>query len=337
MNARGPQALPGSEHIDSLEAFRSRYGHRYTKHLAECEQRLSEIAGRPEDELADSCTMTLSAGGKRLRPLLVFLFSQTGSVYAEQHYAAAVAVEMVHMATLVHDDVLDDADLRRGKPTVKARYGTGVSIAAGDYLFASAFDMLTEAASTRAVSMLARTSLDLSLGELLQMSAAGDTRLSRDRYEERCRLKTSSLFSTACALGALLSGLSEEVIGSASEYGECLGLAFQISDDILDYSDDTESTGKRLGTDLMDGTVTLPLILAIERDPDITGLLTKQLDEDRLEMVAARVRESGGLEAARHRAVEFVAAAIKALQSLDSVLDVEPLKLIANATVDRRS
>ena len=301
----------------ALDVFRSRYLPRFAPYLAECERRMAGITGQPGGSLESSSTMTLAAGGKRLRPLLVFLSACRGHEPAEDHYAAAVAVEMVHMATLVHDDVLDGAELRRGKPTVVSRYGPNVSIAAGDYLFSSAFDVLSATGSTRSVSLLASTSLDLSRGELMQMAAAGDFSLTRKDYEERCRLKTSSLFATSCRLGAVLSGCEEQAVEAMGRFGGCIGLAFQISDDILDFSGDGDLTGKLSGVDLRDGTVTLPLILAMEEDGELASLLTGDLDEAQIGEIRRRVRLSGGLELARRQADGYVQQAARALSLVD--------------------
>lgn len=320
----------------AIEVFRERYLDSYAAHLAITEHRLAEIAARPGLTLGESCSITLEAGGKRMRPLLVFLSMADGREPDESSYAAAVSVELVHMATLVHDDVLDDAELRRGKPTVVASYGKDVSVSAGDYMFSAAFEALASTGSTRAVSMLAGTSLDLSRGELLQMSGVGDLGLTVDTYEKRCRLKTASLFSTACMLGALLSGCRQERIEAMGEYGSCIGLAFQVSDDILDFSGDSDRIGKQLGADIRDGTVTLPLILALERDRDLAALFDGELTDDRVLEICRRVEATGALEVARQHAFGFVGKAVEALARVEGEIVPAPLELIAEATVDRQ-
>ncbi len=332
---RHDTGLAGVAGEEALQEFRSRYLPRLEPQLAECERRLAAVTGRPGGVLSEANDMTLSAGGKRLRPVLVFLFAAAGDGIGDAHYAAAAAVEMVHMATLVHDDVLDAADLRRGQPTVLARYGAPVSTAAGDYLFAAAFETLAAAGSPEAVAMLARTSLELSRGELLQMGAAGDLTLTQHGYEERCLLKTSSLFATSCRLGALLAGAAPADVEAAGRYGRYLGLAFQIADDILDFSFDTEKTGKRFGTDLRDGTVTLPLIMALERDQGLARLLESSPGEEGVESICRRVRDSGALDQARRRALEYIRSAREALAGMSARTDRYPLELIAAATVDR--
>ncbi len=319
-----------------MERFKSTYWAAYAAPMAECERRLAGITGEPGRTLGESCSLTLEAGGKRLRPLLVFAAVRRGTKIGEEHHAAAVAVELVHMATLVHDDILDGAELRRGQPTLVAKYGSRVGAAAGDYLFSSAFGILVAAGSPRAVSILTRTSLDLSLGELVQMEQEGDCDLTGAAYDERCRLKTSGLFSAACKLGALLSGCSVQTMTAMEEFGRRLGLAFQIADDILDFSGDAAKVGKRAGADLRDGTVTLPLVMALKRDGSIRDLLGGDPGDGEVDEICRRVRESGALEEARREARRHVALANEALAVAAGELDTGPLALIAEMAADRR-
>jgi geranylgeranyl pyrophosphate synthase len=320
-----------------LDGFKEKYWSSVSDQMQRCEHLLWEIAGRPGHILGESCTFTLAAGGKRLRPLLVFLSTKREVDIGEKQYAAAAAVELIHMATLVHDDVLDGAEMRRGQPTLVARYGLPVSVAAGDYLFSTAFEILTSAGSPRAVSLLTHTSLGLSIGELTQMEETADFSLSPQAYFDRCRLKTSGLFATACRLGALLSGCSEETIAAIGEFGGHMGLSFQVSDDILDFSGDTSLTGKKIGTDLKDGTVTLPLILALKRDPDLIKLLAGRSGEEQLEEICRRVNASGALAEALKHALGYVDRAKEALAKAEDELDTRPLALIAEATVYRQA
>lgn len=318
-----------------LEKFKATYWPRFSGPMGECEQRLSALAARPGRTLGESCGLTLSAGGKRLRPLLVFLSTKKGEAIGEEQQAAAVAVELVHMATLVHDDILDGAELRRGLPTLVSRYGKPVSVAAGDYLFSAAFEVLSDTGSTEAVALLASTSLGLSRGELSQMADAGNLELTRKAYIERCTLKTANLFSTACSLGAMFSGCSEEAVGKLGEFGRCLGLAFQIFDDILDFTGQTSRTGKKIGTDLRDGTVTIPLIIALENDHSISEFLRGEPDNEAVSAVCRRVAAAGGLDGAREEAVKYVYRANDALAAVSGELDTGPLALIAGSVVDR--
>lgn len=321
--------------MDPKESFRERFLPRYAASMARCEDQLRDITNRPGGLLGESCSETLSSGGKRLRPLLVFIAAGNSGESDDSLCAAAVAVELVHMATLVHDDVLDKAELRRGQPTLAARYGVGVSTAAGDYLFSSAFAELAATGSPGAVAELARTSLGLSRGELLQMEQAYDYSVTREQYFDRCRMKTSDLFETACRLGAMLSGAGDATIAALAEFGSCLGLAFQITDDILDYQGDAASFGKRIGTDLRDGTVTLPLILAIEADTSLVRELSADMPERQVDVVCERVRASGALEQSARTAYGYVEQAQEAIGSLGGSLDIEPLKLIAEMAANR--
>jgi len=320
----------------ALEQFKSSCWANVSGYMAECEQHLAEATEAPGATLGEACSMTLAAGGKRLRPLLVLLTTKKLTGINKAQIAAGVAVELIHMATLVHDDVLDDAKLRRGHPTLVAGYGPSVSMAAGDYLFSRAFAVLAGAGSDRAVSLLTAVSLDLSLGELVQMEQAHDTGLSHDAYEIRCRLKTSGLFSAACQLGALLSGCSGATQKALGRFGHCIGLSFQISDDILDFTGEVSDTGKSIGTDLRDGTVTLPLIMALELDPSLAMMFDGKLTGERIDAIVMKVRESGGLEKAREKAREYVEEAAAVLETVSDEIDIDPLRLIAEMTVQRR-
>jgi geranylgeranyl pyrophosphate synthase len=318
-----------------MELFRQRYLPRFTPAMSRCEERLGDIAAGAGGTLGESCSRTLAAGGKRLRPLLVYLAAGDGRGEDETLLAAAVAVELVHMATLVHDDVLDNAVLRRGQPTLVASYGADVSRAAGDYLFSSSFAEIAAAGSAPAATELAFTSLGLSRGELAQMEQAYDYDLTREKYLHRCGLKTSGLFVTACRLGGILSGAAEKTVAALGEYGSSLGLAFQVTDDILDYRGDSDSFGKRIGTDLRDGTVTLPLIMAMEADPSLRQSLSESMREEEVEEVCERVRASGALEQSAKTAYGYVEQAQAALAAVAGSIEAEPLVLIAEMAADR--
>lgn len=271
---------------------------------------------------------TLSAGGKRLRPLLVLLCA--GPEGGERAVRAAAAIELVHMATLVHDDVLDDAPLRRGLPTVAATSGRARAIALGDLLFSRAFALLAEHGDEREIGLLAAASVGLARGELAQRQDAYDTEISEERYLDRCRMKTAKLFECACLMG-------RDTVEMA-EFGSRIGLAFQLLDDVLDVSGPPERTGKARGTDLLDGTVTLPLILAAEADPSIAALDLRKLDDATVEELCDRIATTGALERVRSRALEMVDAAKRGLA--ESAIDSERrklLELVADGVVQRYS
>jgi geranylgeranyl pyrophosphate synthase len=296
--------------------------------LGAVEQALREQSRGHGEVLAADAAATLEAGGKRLRPLLVLLCA--GEEGGEAAVRAATAIELVHMATLVHDDVLDAAPLRRGRPTVAATAGRARATATGDLLFSRAFALLAEAGDRRAIELLAKASVALARGELAQRRDAYDAGISEERYLGRCRLKTATLFECACLLGR-----DEPAMGG---FGAAIGLAFQLLDDVLDVAGPPERTGKARGTDLLDGTVTLPLILAAESDPAIRELDLRGLDAARAEAVCERIAATGALERVRSRALEMVAEAKRRL----TAAGLEPerrrlLDLVADGVVQRYS
>jgi geranylgeranyl pyrophosphate synthase len=296
--------------------------------LGRVEEMLREQNGGHGELLAEDAGATLAAGGKRLRPLLVLLCA--GAEGGEEAVRAAAAIELVHMATLVHDDVLDDAPLRRGIPTVAASGGRDRALAVGDLLFSRAFALLAEHGDTRSVSLLAEASVALARGELAQRRDAFDAGISEQRYLDRCRLKTAKLFECACRLGR-----DVDVLGA---FGSEIGLAFQLLDDVLDVSGPPERTGKARGTDLLDGTVTLPLIVATETESEIRDADLRSLDPSAAEALCDRIAATGALEEVRSRALAMVSAAKERLDSTS--FDPEQrqlLHLVADGVVQRYS
>ncbi len=300
--------------------------------MGRVERRMTELAGGHGALLARYAGDTIAAGGKRLRPLLVCLAAGAPPPETAGLTRAAVAVELIHGATLVHDDVLDGASLRRGRPTVVAAGGRGVATATGDLLFSRAFAELADGGSIAAVRALARASSELALGELIQRADAWNAELTVERYLERCRLKTAVLFRAACELGALEATGDGRLLGA---FGERIGLAFQILDDVLDVSGPPERTGKPRGADLLDGTVTLPLIVARVRDPDLAALDLREVrtSGDAAE-VADRIGVTGALGVARAHALELVAEAKATLPALPD-RQRSALELVADGVVDR--
>jgi geranylgeranyl pyrophosphate synthase len=300
--------------------------------MAEVEDRLAELAVGHGPRLGEEAEATLAAGGKRLRPLLVLMAA--GSSAAERAVRAAVAVELVHMATLVHDDVLDGAPVRRGRPTVVARAGRERALGVGDLLFSRAFAELAADGAEREVAELSSASVALATGELAQRQDAYDTTISEERYMQRCSLKTARLFESACRVGRLASGApgTEEL----ARFGREIGRGFQLLDDVLDVSGPPERTGKARGTDLLDGTVTLPLIVARRRDPGIRAVELRGLDPAAAEALCDRIAATGALEQVRARARAGIEKA-KALLDQDafSAEERQLLGLIADGVVER--
>lgn len=294
--------------------------------LGKVEELLRARARGHGELLAADAGATLAAGGKRLRPLLVLLCAGPGG--GESSVRAAAAIELVHMATLVHDDVLDDAPLRRGQPTVFATGGHGRATSVGDLLFSQAFALLAEHGDGRAIGLLAKASTALARGELAQRRDAFDTGVDEPRYLERCRLKTAALFECACLLGRDVPELGA--------FGAEIGLAFQLLDDVLDVSGPPERIGKARGTDLRDGTVTLPLIVAAESDPSLRELDLRTLDAGSAESLCDRIAATGALEKVRSRALSMVTDAKRKLNAPQ--FDAEQrrlLELVADGVVER--
>jgi geranylgeranyl pyrophosphate synthase len=300
--------------------------------LDRTETRLAEVADGHGAELARHASATLSAGGKRLRPMLVFLCANGDG--DDRLVAAAAAVELLHMATLVHDDVLDGAALRRGRPTVFAEGGRLAATTTGDLLFSRSFAELTSTGSADAVRWLSEASSALARGELMQRADAWSADVAPERYLERCRLKTASLFCASCRLGALFGG-RPALADPLCDFGEGIGLAFQVLDDVLDVAGPAERTGKPRGTDLLDGTVTLPLILARAHDASLAEL-DRDLTAEQAEAICDRIAATGALAEARAQALEHVAQAKGSLAKLDLPPQRrEALELVADGVVER--
>jgi geranylgeranyl pyrophosphate synthase len=296
--------------------------------LGEVEDVLRAQGSGYGEELGTDVGTTLAAGGKRMRPLLVLLCA--GAEGGERAVRAAAAIELIHMATLVHDDVLDAAPLRRGLPTIAASAGRARATAVGDMLFARAFALLGEHGDARSIALLAAASIALADGELAQRRDAFDTSISEQRYLDRCRLKTATLFECACLLGHDLPALGR--------FGAQIGLAFQLLDDVLDVSGPVERTGKARGTDLLDGTVTLPLIVAATTDPSIRAVDLRALDAVAAERLCDRIAATGALDQVRSRALKLAVAAKAQLGS--DAFDSEQrqlLGLVADGVVQRYS
>jgi geranylgeranyl pyrophosphate synthase len=298
--------LEDVRHLPGLEAY-----------MEAVEERLGAAVGGRPGRVGELGGEALAAGGKRLRPLLAFLCSPADG---PPPIAAGVAVELVHLATLVHDDLIDGATVRRGHAAVWAAHGDEAARATGDYLFARAFAELAAEGDIGQVQLLADACLCLARGEAMQRRQRNDPDTTVDAYLERCALKTGKLFEASCALG---SG------GALALFGLNLGIAFQIADDILDCSGDTIETGKVAGTDLREGTPTLPLLLAAQEDEVVRAALAG----GPLVGVLVRVAATGALERSREVALDYAG---KARASLDGGLHREELESLADAVVNRR-
>ena len=314
-------------------AFQKR---RYARGMELVEERLTAVATAYPGELGEACRATLAAGGKRVRPLLTLLCARRDAALGEPVLRGATAIELLHMATLVHDDVLDRAELRRGRPTVAHAYGVQTAVSAGNYLLARAFRELVGAGDPAAVDVLSATAVGLSEGEVLQRDDAYRVTVTPAEYELRCERKTADLFAAACRLGAVLSGAGEQAAAALSEYGRLSGLAFQVFDDILDCSGDEASTGKRPGADVRDGTVTLPLIFALEVHPELAPLLSRKgQGAADVATVLETIAGSGALARARSVALGYIEEARRVLEACPDLVERDLLAEVAAQVVDR--
>ncbi|HEX7292461.1 MAG TPA: polyprenyl synthetase family protein [Conexibacter sp.] len=336
MSGAAERAVPSTS-AAAVDAVVRAGGPRLAQLLARTEERLAALASGHGATLTRHASATISAGGKRLRPLLVFLAAGEAVAAAaeERLVRAAAAVELIHSASLVHDDVLDAASLRRGAPTVVAAAGRTTATATGDLLFARAFAELAAGGELDDVRALSAAASALARGELIQRADAWDATVPLERYLHRCELKTGSLFEAACRLGALGGGADARAVEALALFGSRIGLAFQLLDDVLDVSGPASRTGKARGTDLLDGTVTLPLILARERAPQLARLDLRALPTaHEAEEVCDRIAATGALEEAKARALAVVDEARAELPALPAAQQ-RALELVAEGVVER--
>lgn len=286
------------------------------------EEKLYRAAEAEQEHLRETLEYLLDSGGKRIRPALVILASKFHDRDPERVVPLAVAVELLHTATLVHDDLLDGALLRRGSPTLNANLNTGAVILVGDYLFARAADLAAATESVPVVSIFAKTLMTICSGELRHVFDEDGWRRTKDDYYRSTYSKTASLFAASAESGALLSGAPAATVQLLRDYGCNLGMAFQIVDDILDFVGDEEEMGKPMGSDLRQGTVTLPLLLFLDDHPehDLLRSIFKDREgrEEKIRLLVDKVRKSPAISSAREEAKRFT------MQSKQAIKDLSP-------------
>jgi len=309
--------------------------------LEQVEQAISEVTRSEIPEVQKMLEMVLSASGKRLRPTIALLAGRFGE-YRPQHLVPlAASIELLHTATLVHDDVIDDSDTRRGQPTVNSRYHNASSVMLGDYMFAHAADLICRTESIEVVKLFTRTLLAMAGGELTQDMTAYEYGQDTMQYFHRIAGKTASLFATSAEGGAKVAGASEEWTKSLHDYGENLGMTFQIVDDILDFEGDEAELGKPTGSDLLSGTLTLPSLLLMERHPDDNPVkklfADKQNGNEHLAQAILMIRDTSILEESHAVARDFRDRAIASLEQLPDTADRASLAEVADHVIERRS
>jgi Geranylgeranyl pyrophosphate synthase len=275
--------------------------------------------------LAEVVHYTLFTGGKRIRPLLTVLCSRCCGRDDNDLYLLAAAFEYLHVATLSHDDVIDQATLRRGSATVVARFGLTPAILAGDWLYARSIRMINQFSGPQGLGIFCRAILSMVNGEFVQLRLVGDTKTSNQQYFEVIRQKTGNLIATACTLGALFAGADELRVQALSTYGDLVGTAFQIVDDLLDFQGDPGNTGKKTGNDFAEGKMTLPLLQTLERaNATDRRLIEELLASDRTDPAAYRrmvalIERYNGFASAADTARQLVDQALAALAPFTSV------------------
>lgn len=281
----------------------------------------------------------IASGGKRLRPALLLLTSGACGYQGADHHELAAIVEFIHTATLLHDDVVDESELRRGRKTANAEFGNAASVLVGDFLYSRAFQMMVGVRSMRVMQVLADATNTIAEGEVLQLLNVHNPEIVEDQYLEVIRRKTAKLFEAAARLGGILADVPEDIEDGLAKYGAHVGTAFQLIDDVLDYSGDHHETGKNLGDDLNEGKPTLPLIYAMQRGtPKQVAIVRHAIEEGGrgdFELVLDAIRSTGALEFARARASQEAHAAREAIRQLRDSNYKESLLNLTSFAVDR--
>jgi len=281
----------------------------------------------------------INSGGKRLRPMLLLLTAKALNYQQDNHLVLAAVIEFIHTATLLHDDVVDESDLRRGKDTANAVWGNAASVLVGDYLYSSAFEMMVRTNNMRVMEILSKTTTAIAEGEVLQLLNCNNPAITEEKYLEVISRKTAILFSAATRLGAVIANAHSDIEESIAAYGQHLGVAFQLIDDVLDYTSNKDELGKNLGDDLAEGKPTLPLIYAIENGTkDQADTITNAIktgNRESFNEVYDIVKATNAITYTEQRANEEAQKAINALNNLPDSEYKEALELLARFSVQR--
>lgn len=327
------QPLAGS--LKTLDVFSS-----IAEDLRQVEAAIEEGLATRDVLLSEVSTHLLRAGGKRIRPALVILASKFPGVELSRVIPVAMAVEMLHMATLVHDDVVDNASLRRGRPTANAIWSNQVSVLTGDYLFAKSFSLLAQTGNNRLVQLMADVVYEMSRGELAQLESYFKLEQTEADYYERIAQKTGYLIAEACRLGAIMAGVSEAEIQALYDYGMGVGLSFQIADDLLDFFGSAAQVGKPVCGDLKLGILTLPVIHALQHSPKREELgqiiATHQISDADVDRVKVILEEAGSFAYAHQKADEHLAQAVEALNRVPTLSSRTALQTLADFVINRQ-
>ncbi|GBE45659.1 octaprenyl-diphosphate synthase [bacterium BMS3Bbin11] len=284
-------------------------------------------------------TYIINSGGKRLRPMIVLLSALASGYQEDKHILLAAVIEFIHTATLLHDDVVDSSDMRRGKATANDIWGNDASVLVGDFLYSRAFEMMVEVGNMHIMDILSHTTNNIAEGEVMQLLNINDPDISEQRYDAVIRAKTAILFEAAARVGSVIANQNDEVEQALANYGQHLGVAFQLVDDLLDYSSSSEALGKNVGDDLAEGKPTLPLIHAMQyaasSDRDLLSAAIRSGGLEKIDEVIAIIESTGSLAYTSQRASAEAEKAKQALSPLPQSAYKDAMMILADFSVQR--
>ncbi|MFQ5454021.1 MAG: polyprenyl synthetase family protein [Candidatus Zixiibacteriota bacterium] len=309
--------------------------------LEQFDSKLNDYLQEDSPLISSIARHLLKTRGKRIRPVFLFLSSHASDNFTDYSVDASLAIELIHTATLLHDDVVDESDMRRGQETVNAQWANLISVLMGDYIFAKAFRVMVEANSIELMRSMSKATERIAVGELRQIEETGNYNLSEDEYTSIIADKTAALFSIACEAGPILKKRANRERTRFALFGEKIGTAFQIADDLLDYVGEVEVTGKESGNDVMTGKVTLPLIHSLKKvnkasRREIIKLL-KEHREESFEKINNFVAETGGIDYAYNKASELGQKGLDAISHVNNSIYYKCLSDMVNFTISRAS
>ncbi len=309
------------------------------RELEQLEISLRDVLDSEQQLVSDISFHLLSSAGKRLRPALFFLCAKLKSKNLEKFIPVAVAIELIHSATLVHDDVVDNSNFRRGLPSVNSKWGNQVSVLMGDYLFAKAFAILTKFNSISLINVMSNVVEQMSEGEIQQLYETYTSDVSEEVYLERLRKKTALFISSSCQSGGIVTGASEFEINALISYGYNIGMAFQITDDLLDFLGDETKTGKPVGNDLKHGTITLPVIYMLNESPKgdyfRNKIRERQVDQGLIIEIIREINNIGALNQTYNLAEDYIKRAVLDLEVFPESIYKKNLEFIAQFILKR--
>lgn len=310
--------------------------------LEQMNTNLRNVVGDRHPMLRAAADQIFGAGGKKLRPVIVFLMARATATLgnlndiSDKHRRLAEITEMIHTASLVHDDVLDDCNMRRGKSTVNSLYGTRVAVLAGDFLFAQSSWFLANLDNLEVIKLISQVIADFANGEISQAASLFDKSVTLEQYLDKSFYKTASLIAASCRSSAVFSNCTTEVKQAMYDYGKHLGLAFQVVDDILDFTQSTEQLGKPQGQDLASGNLTAPVIFALDSEPELHELIENEFAEDgSLGTALLLVQRGGGIEKSQRLARDQADKALACLSVLPEGPSKRSLQLMVDYVLDR--